>query len=73
VMPGSPPARAGLARGFLVNALDPQEAALRQGGAPPVDPHDAVVTLRVLEAARESAAARQTVAFAGQSHDEARS
>jgi predicted dehydrogenase len=39
------------------------EQALREGGPAPVDPHDAVVALRVLEAARESAAARQTVAF----------
>jgi predicted dehydrogenase len=39
------------------------ELALREGGPPPVDPGDAVVTLRVLEAARESAAARQTVTF----------
>ena len=29
--------------------------ALRSGGPPPVDPRDAVTTLRVLEAARQSA------------------
>jgi scyllo-inositol 2-dehydrogenase (NADP+) len=35
--------------------------ALRDGGLPPVDPHDAVATLRVLEAARRSAASREVV------------
>ncbi len=100
--------------GFVVNALDPQEAALRRGerpdttrpwgqgedwergrliagersvpvpaqpgewprfyalvaqalhgyGPPPVDPLDAVRTLHVLEAARRSAAMRETVALA---------
>jgi scyllo-inositol 2-dehydrogenase (NADP+) len=35
--------------------------ALRDGDAPPVDPHDAVATLRVLEAARLSAANREVV------------
>jgi predicted dehydrogenase len=35
--------------------------ALRHGGPPPVDPWDAVTTLRILEAARESAATRQLV------------
>jgi scyllo-inositol 2-dehydrogenase (NADP+) len=37
--------------------------ALRDGGPPPVDPHDAVATLRVLEAARRSAASREVVAL----------
>jgi scyllo-inositol 2-dehydrogenase (NADP+) len=37
------------------------EQALREGGPPPVDPGDAVAALRVLEAARQSAAMRQTV------------
>jgi scyllo-inositol 2-dehydrogenase (NADP+) len=38
------------------------EAALREGGPPPVDPRDAVATLRVvLEQARRSAAAAETV------------
>jgi predicted dehydrogenase len=36
-------------------------AALREGGPPPVDPRDAVTTLRILEAARKSAATRQSV------------
>jgi predicted dehydrogenase len=36
--------------------------ALRKGGPPPVDPADAVATLRVLEHARRSAAAQSTVA-----------
>jgi predicted dehydrogenase len=35
--------------------------ALRDGDPPPVDPHDAVATLRVLEAARRSAASREVV------------
>jgi predicted dehydrogenase len=35
--------------------------ALRQGGAPPVDPRDAVRGLRVIEAARASAADRRVV------------
>lgn len=35
--------------------------ALRNGDPPPVDPHDAVTTLRVLEAARRSAASREVV------------
>jgi scyllo-inositol 2-dehydrogenase (NADP+) len=35
--------------------------ALRDGDAPPVDPHDAVATLRVIEAARRSAASREVV------------
>ena len=35
--------------------------ALRDGGPPPVDPYDAVATLRVLEAARRSAASREVV------------
>ena len=35
--------------------------ALRDGGPPPVDPHDAVATLRVLEAARASAASQTVV------------
>jgi len=39
-------------------------AALREGGPPPVDPADAVATLRVLEHARESAATRTTVTVA---------
>jgi scyllo-inositol 2-dehydrogenase (NADP+) len=37
--------------------------ALRDGGPPPVDPADAVAVLDVLEAARHSAASRQTVAL----------
>ncbi len=37
--------------------------ALRDGGPPPVDPHDAVTTLRILEAARRSAAGREVVAL----------
>jgi predicted dehydrogenase len=35
--------------------------ALRDGDPPPVDPNDAVDTLRVLEAARRSAASREVV------------
>jgi predicted dehydrogenase len=35
--------------------------ALRDSDPPPVDPHDAVATLRVLEAARRSAAGREVV------------
>jgi scyllo-inositol 2-dehydrogenase (NADP+) len=38
-------------------------AALRGEGPPPVDPSDAVLALRVLEAVRESARTSQTVAF----------
>jgi predicted dehydrogenase len=37
--------------------------ALRDGDPPPVDPHDAVGTLRVLEAARLSATGREVVAL----------
>lgn len=37
--------------------------ALREGEPPPVDPHDAVATLRVLEAARLSAARCEVVAL----------
>jgi scyllo-inositol 2-dehydrogenase (NADP+) len=37
--------------------------ALRDGGPPPVDARDALATLRVLEAARDSAARRSTVAL----------
>jgi predicted dehydrogenase len=37
--------------------------ALRDGGPPPVDPHDAVATLRVIEAARRGAASRTVVAL----------
>jgi scyllo-inositol 2-dehydrogenase (NADP+) len=37
--------------------------ALRDGDPPPVDPHDAVATLRVLEAARRSAARGEVVAL----------
>lgn len=37
--------------------------ALREGGPPPVDPRDAVEVLRVLEAARASAARAQTIAL----------
>ena len=37
--------------------------ALRDGGPPPVDPHDAVATLRILEAARRSATSREIVAI----------
>jgi scyllo-inositol 2-dehydrogenase (NADP+) len=39
--------------------------ALRDGGPPPVDPHDAVAALGVIEAARLSAASRQVVALSG--------
>ena len=39
--------------------------ALRDGGPPPVDPRDAVDTLRVLEAARRSADERTVVALDG--------
>jgi scyllo-inositol 2-dehydrogenase (NADP+) len=39
------------------------EAAVRSGGEPPVDPRDAVATLRVLEAARRGAAGRTVVAL----------
>jgi predicted dehydrogenase len=39
--------------------------ALRDGGLPPVDPHDAVATLRIIEAARLSAARREVVALSG--------
>jgi len=39
--------------------------ALRDGGPPPVDPHDAVETLRILEAARRSAANRAVVTLSG--------
>jgi predicted dehydrogenase len=39
-------------------------AALRDGAPPPVDPRDAVRTLRVLEAARRSAAQRELVSLA---------
>jgi predicted dehydrogenase len=35
--------------------------ALRDGDPPPVDPHDAVATLLVLEAARRSAAGHEVV------------
>jgi scyllo-inositol 2-dehydrogenase (NADP+) len=38
--------------------------ALRDGGPPPVDARDALAALRVLEAARESAAHRRTIALA---------
>jgi scyllo-inositol 2-dehydrogenase (NADP+) len=37
--------------------------ALHDGGPPPVNPHDAVTTLHVLEAARRSAASRTVVAL----------
>jgi predicted dehydrogenase len=37
--------------------------AIRDGGPPPVDPHDAVMTLRVLEAARQASASRSVVAL----------
>ena len=37
--------------------------ALRNGDPPPVDPHDAVATLRVVDAARRSAATRAVVAL----------
>ena len=37
--------------------------ALREGGPLPVDPHDAVKTIRVIEAARESASSGQVVRF----------
>jgi predicted dehydrogenase len=35
--------------------------ALRNGGPPPVDPDDAVAGLRILDAARQSAAGGTTV------------
>ncbi|GAA5059745.1 putative dehydrogenase [Thermocatellispora tengchongensis] len=38
-------------------------AALRDGGPPPVDPADAIAALRVLEAARRSAATRSVVSL----------
>jgi predicted dehydrogenase len=38
--------------------------ALHEGGAPPVDPGDAVAALRVIEHARESAATATTVSVA---------
>jgi predicted dehydrogenase len=37
--------------------------ALHDGGPPPVEPHDAVAALEVIEAARRSAASRQVVAL----------
>lgn len=37
--------------------------ALRSGGPPPIDPHDALATLRVLDAARVSAASRAVLAL----------
>jgi hypothetical protein len=37
------------------------EVALRDDAPPPVDPHDAVATLRVLDDARRSAAERAVV------------
>ena len=39
--------------------------ALREGGPPPVDPRDAVATLRVIEAARRSAARLEVVTLSG--------
>ena len=39
--------------------------ALRDGDPPPVDPHDAVATLRIIEAARHSAARREVVTLSG--------
>ena len=39
--------------------------ALRDGGPVPVDPRDAVETLRVLEAARRSGVEREVVTLAG--------
>jgi scyllo-inositol 2-dehydrogenase (NADP+) len=39
------------------------ERALRQGGAAPVDPRDAVTVLRVLAAARQSSATQSVVKF----------
>ena len=36
-------------------------AALIEGGPPPVDPYDAVATLRIIEAARHSAATRSVI------------
>jgi scyllo-inositol 2-dehydrogenase (NADP+) len=39
------------------------EEALRTGGPPPVDPADAVTTLRVLESARRAAETGTTVAL----------
>jgi scyllo-inositol 2-dehydrogenase (NADP+) len=39
------------------------ERALREGGAPPVDPLDAVTVLRVIAAARESSARRAVITF----------
>jgi scyllo-inositol 2-dehydrogenase (NADP+) len=39
------------------------ERALREGGPPPVDPRDAIATLEVLEAARQSANEREVIAL----------
>ena len=39
------------------------ERAMREGGPPPVDPADAVAVLEVIDAARRSAARRQTVSL----------
>ena len=39
--------------------------ALRDGDPPPVDPHDAVGTLRIIEAARHSAARAEAVTLSG--------
>jgi predicted dehydrogenase len=39
------------------------ERALREGGAPPVDPADAVAVLEVLDAARRSSSERRTMAL----------
>jgi predicted dehydrogenase len=39
--------------------------ALRDGDPPPVDPHDAVTTLRIIEAARHSAERREVVTLSG--------
>jgi scyllo-inositol 2-dehydrogenase (NADP+) len=41
--------------------------ALRDGAPPPVDPRDAVTTLRVIEAARQSAASGEVVRLSGAS------
>ncbi|MGV1035620.1 MAG: Gfo/Idh/MocA family oxidoreductase [Candidatus Nanopelagicales bacterium] len=58
--PGPLPTRAGDYPAFY-RAL---AAALRDGGPPPVDPSDALTTLRIIEAARESSASRTVVNLA---------
>lgn len=47
--------------------------ALRDRDPPPVDPRDAVTTLRIIEAARHSAARREVVTFSGWTPSDLRS